>query len=48
MDSPFETAPAAPGIPITFATKATWAGISEGLAGQSGRTEAGRNEDERI
>jgi leucyl aminopeptidase len=32
MQSPFETAPAASAIPITFATKATWAGISEGLA----------------
>src|SRR6476620_7822854 len=32
MQSPFETAPASCAIPITFATKATWAGISEGLA----------------
>jgi leucyl aminopeptidase len=32
MQSPFETAPATSAIPIYFATKATWAGIREGLA----------------
>src|SRR5580700_4424009 len=31
MHSVFETAPAAPAIPITFATKATWDAISAGL-----------------
>jgi leucyl aminopeptidase len=31
MQSPFETAPAASTIPIYFATKATWAGISREL-----------------
>ncbi len=35
MQSPFETAPAASAIPITFATKATWAGIREGLPAQA-------------
>ena len=32
MPSVFETAPAAPAIPITFATKATWDAIRDGLA----------------
>ena len=32
MHSVFETAPATPAIPITFATKATWEAISAGLA----------------
>src|ERR1700710_2439392 len=32
MHSLFETAPAAPSIPITFATKTTWAAISTALA----------------
>ena len=32
MHSPFETAPATAAIPITFATKATWAAISKELA----------------
>ena len=32
MHSPFETAPAAPAIPITFASKTTWAAISKSLA----------------
>jgi leucyl aminopeptidase len=32
MHSVFETAPAAPAIPITFVTKATWEAISAGLA----------------
>jgi len=31
MPSPFETAPAAPAIPITFATKTTWAATAKGL-----------------
>ncbi|WP_298254411.1 M17 family metallopeptidase [Bradyrhizobium sp.] len=31
MQSAFETAPATPAIPITFATKATWDAISAGL-----------------
>src|SRR5260221_5650053 len=31
MHSLFETAPAAPAIPITFATKTTWAAIANGL-----------------
>ena len=31
MHSLFETAPATPAIPITFATKATWAAIAKGL-----------------
>jgi leucyl aminopeptidase len=35
MQSPFETGPATSAIPITFATKATWAGISEGLPTQA-------------
>jgi leucyl aminopeptidase len=35
MQSPFETAPAAASIPIYFATKATWAGIREGLPVQA-------------
>src|SRR5712671_3928756 len=35
MQSPFETAPAASSIPIYFATKATWAGIKEGLPAQA-------------
>jgi leucyl aminopeptidase len=35
MQSPFETAPAASSIPIYFATKATWAGIREGLPAQA-------------
>src|ERR1700744_1025676 len=32
MPSVFETAPAAPAIPITFATKANWEAIRDGLA----------------
>ncbi|SDN92099.1 M17 family metallopeptidase [Afipia sp. GAS231] len=32
MHSPFETTPATPAIPITFATKTTWAAISKGLS----------------
>src|SRR6185437_8967403 len=32
MPSVFETAPAAPAIPITFVTKATWDAIRDGLA----------------
>ena len=32
MHSVFETAPASPAIPITFATKATWDAIRDGLA----------------
>ena len=35
MQSPFETVPAASAIPITFATKATWADIREGLPAQA-------------
>ncbi len=35
MQSPFETAPAASAIPITFATTATWADIREGLPAQA-------------
>jgi leucyl aminopeptidase len=35
MQSPFETGPAASAIPITFATKSTWAGIREGLPPQA-------------
>ncbi|WP_028349345.1 leucyl aminopeptidase family protein [Bradyrhizobium murdochi] len=31
MQSPFETAPIAPAIPITFATKATWSAIAKEL-----------------
>ncbi|MEH2504378.1 leucyl aminopeptidase [Bradyrhizobium sp. AZCC 1578] len=31
MQSPFETAPIAPAIPITFATKATWSAIAKDL-----------------
>src|SRR3979409_560062 len=31
MHSLFETAPAAPAIPITFATRTTWAAIAKGL-----------------
>ena len=40
MPSVFETAPAAPAIPITFVTKATWDAIRDGLAasGQAIRT----------
>ena len=33
MPSVFETAPAAPAIPIIFATKTTWDAIRDGLAG---------------
>ena len=32
MPSVFETAPASPAIPITFATKSTWDAIRDGLA----------------
>lgn len=35
MQSPFETGPATSAIPITFATKSTWAGIREGLPAQA-------------
>jgi len=35
MQSPFETAPAASTIPIYFATKATWAGISRELPAEA-------------
>jgi leucyl aminopeptidase len=35
MQSPFETAPVPSSIPIYFATKATWAGIREGLPAQA-------------
>jgi leucyl aminopeptidase len=35
MHSVFETAPAAPAIPITFATKATWGAICSGLPGEA-------------
>jgi leucyl aminopeptidase len=35
MQSPFETGPATSAIPITFATKATWAGIREALPAQA-------------
>jgi leucyl aminopeptidase len=37
MDSVFETAPATPAIPITFATKATWEGIYAELPAQARR-----------
>jgi leucyl aminopeptidase len=37
MDSVFETASAAPAIPITFVTKATWAAISAGLPAEARR-----------
>ena len=36
MPSVFETAPAASAIPITFATKATWAAISGGFPRRPG------------
>src|SRR5713226_8762665 len=35
MPSVFETAPATPAIPITFATKATWEAICAGLPGEA-------------
>jgi leucyl aminopeptidase len=35
MPSPFETAPAASAIPITFATKATWQEICDGLPAEA-------------
>jgi leucyl aminopeptidase len=35
MQSPFETGPATSSIPITFATKSTWAGIREALPVQA-------------
>ena len=35
MQSPFEAAPTTSAIPITFATKATWADIREGLPAQA-------------
>src|SRR5712692_8883112 len=35
MPSVFETAPATPAIPITFATKATWEAICAGLPAQA-------------
>ena len=35
MDSVFETAPATPAIPITFATKATWDAICAELPAQA-------------
>lgn len=35
MPSPFETAPATEAIPITFATRSSWAAISEGLPAQA-------------
>src|SRR3954469_9101665 len=35
MNSPFETAPAASAIPITFATKSNWADISKELPAQA-------------
>ena len=35
MPSPFETAPATPAIPITFATKTTWSAIARELPEQA-------------
>ena len=34
MPSPFETAPGASAVPITFATRSSWDAICEGLAPQ--------------
>src|SRR3978361_1847943 len=37
MPSVFETAPAAPAIPITFATKATWQNVCADLPAEAGQ-----------